>query len=39
MMPLLCAGDLVMARRQLLTLARLAEASPDQGQRDDGGQR
>jgi hypothetical protein len=44
MMPLLCVGDLVMARRQLLTLARLAEASPDQAspdqrQRDDGGQR
>ena len=26
--PLLCAGDLVMARRQLRTLARLAEARP-----------
>jgi hypothetical protein len=26
--PLLCTGDLVMARRQLRTLARLAEAAP-----------
>jgi len=33
--PLLCVGDLVMARRQLRTLARLAEA----GHRDQGGER
>ena len=46
MMPLLCVGDLVMARRQLRTLARLAEASPgaakrppDHGQGDERGQR
>ena len=26
--PLLCVGDLVMARRQLRTLARLAETAP-----------
>ena len=32
---LLCVGDLVMARRQLRTLARLAEA----GHRDQGGER
>jgi hypothetical protein len=45
-MPLLCVGDLVMARRQLRTLARLAEASPgaakrppDHGQGDEHGQR
>jgi len=44
--PLLCVGDLVMARRQLRTLARLAEASlgaamrpPDHGQGDERGQR
>jgi hypothetical protein len=35
MAPLLCAGDLVMARRQLRTLARLAEA----GHRDQDGER
>jgi hypothetical protein len=33
--PLLCVGDLVMARRQLRTLARLAEA----GHRDQRGER
>ena len=33
--PLLCVGDLVMARRQLRTLARLAE----NGHRDEGGER
>jgi hypothetical protein len=48
-LPLLCAGDLVMARRQLRTLARLAEAagagpsppggSSEDGQRDQRGQR
>ena len=43
--PLLCVGDLVMARRQLRTLARLAEATPvgatppGHGDRDQGGQR
>jgi hypothetical protein len=35
---LLCAGDLVMARRQLRTLARLAEATAENGRRDQGGQ-
>jgi hypothetical protein len=41
--PPLCAGDLVMARRQLRTLARLAETAtvgptpPDDGHRDEGG--
>jgi hypothetical protein len=51
MMPLLCVGDLVMTRRQLLNLARLAEASadaattpdppnpPDHGHGDQRGQR
>jgi hypothetical protein len=45
MMPLLCVGDLVMARRQLRTLARLAEAAPvgatppGHGHRDQGGER
>ncbi len=29
--PLLCVGDLVMARRQLLNLARLAETTPAPG--------
>jgi len=33
MMPLLCVGDLVMARRQLLTLAELAEAADRDRQR------
>ena len=28
LMPLVCVGDLVMTRRQLLNLARLAEATP-----------
>ena len=46
--PLLCVGDLVMARRQLRTLARLAEASlgaamrppdHDHGHDDERGQR
>jgi hypothetical protein len=43
--PLLCMGDLVMARRQLRTLARLAEAvpatavAPDHGHGDQHGQR
>jgi len=43
--PLLCVGDLVMARRQLRTLARLAEATPvgatppGHGHRDQGGER
>jgi hypothetical protein len=43
--PLLCAGDLVMARRQLRTLARLAETAavgptpPDDRHRDEGGER
>jgi hypothetical protein len=37
--PLLCAGDLVMARRQLRTLARLAEASAENSRRDQGGER
>jgi hypothetical protein len=36
MMPLLCVGDLVMSRRQLRTLARLAEASPDAAKRPPG---
>jgi hypothetical protein len=31
MTPLLCVGDLVMARKQLRTLARLAEATPGRG--------
>ena len=46
MMPVLCVGDLVMARRQLRTLARLAEASPgaakrppDHGHGDERGER
>jgi hypothetical protein len=46
-LPLLCAGDLVMARRQLRTLARLAEGTagrpsapvPEHGRRDQRGQR
>jgi hypothetical protein len=43
--PLLCMGDLVMARRQLRTLARLAEAAPgpatppDHDGGDESGQR
>ena len=36
MMPVLCVGDLVMARRQLRTLARLAEASPGAAKRPPG---
>jgi hypothetical protein len=43
--PMLCVGDLIMARRQLRTLARLAEGSPgaalppDHGRGDERGQR
>ena len=43
--PLLCVGDLVMARRQLCTLARLAETTPvgatppGHGHRDQDGER
>jgi hypothetical protein len=45
MAPLLCVGDLVMARRQLRTLAQLAEATPvgatppGHGHRDQDGER